>query len=110
MKITFQSKKLALELTHSRALLKRYGERAKKINQRMNELSAAESLAVIQKMPAIKCHELIGERKGQLAVRISGNYRLIFEPSNDPLLRKPDGGLMWDSITEIRIIEIEDYH
>jgi len=37
-------------------------------------------------------------------------YRLIFEPADNPPPTKDDGGLDWNEVTAIRIVEIEDYH
>lgn len=76
----------------------------------MKELKAADNLAVMKTLPAAKCHELRQDRKGQLAVMVSGNYRLIFVPDHDPIPRNDDGGMDWVSITIIEVIEIEDYH
>lgn len=89
---------------------KAYGQMAKKIVQRMKELKSAKNLAIMRTIPAAKCHELTQNRKGQLAVTVSGNYRLIFSPDHDPVPTKADGGMDWDSITIIEITEIEDYH
>ena len=91
-------------------MVKAYNERAKKVKQRMAELLAASNLEEIGMLPAAKCHELTGQRAGELAVSISGNYRLIFEPNHNPAPEKEDGGLDWSLVTDIRILEIEDYH
>jgi proteic killer suppression protein len=45
-----------------------------------------------------------------LAVYLDGPWRLIFEPANDPVPKKPDGGLDWTQVTVIRILEVRDYH
>ena len=97
-------------MTTPKELQKTFGEMAKKVNQRMKELKAADNLAVMRNIPAAKCHELTQDRKGQLAVRVSGNYRLIFIPDHDPVPSKDDGGIDWTSITIIEVIEIDDYH
>lgn len=110
MEISFKSKKLRESLTNPRLLLKTYGERAKKIKQRMEEIASAPNLEVLGKLPGPDCHELSGDRKGQLAVRISGNFRIIFEPDHNPLPVKDDGGLEWQKVTSIRISEVIDYH
>lgn len=39
-----------------------------------------------------------------------GGDRLIFEPADDPVPRKPDGGLDWRLVTAVRILGVEDYH
>jgi proteic killer suppression protein len=57
-----------------------------------------------------RCHELTGDKPGQLALNVSGNYRLIFEPADASIERKPDGGLDWTKVTAVRILGVEDYH
>ncbi len=110
MKINFKSNKLKKQLTIPKEMVKAFGQMAKMINQRMKELKAAENLGVMRTIPAAKCHELTQNRKGQLAVKVSGNYRLIFIPDHDPVPSNDDGGMDWTSITIIEVIEIDDYH
>ena len=81
------------------------------MRRRLDELDAAESLEVMRKFPQARCHELKGDRKGQLSVDLDQPYRLIFEPANEPIPRKPDGGLDWTKVNAIRILEVGvDYH
>jgi len=110
MEIRFKSNKLEKELTDPKTMSKTFGKMAKKINQRMKELSGVETLSDMQLIPAARCHELKGDKDGMLAVDVSGNYRLIFEPYHNPLPEKEDGGLDWQQVTEIRILTVEDYH
>jgi plasmid maintenance system killer protein len=110
VEIIFKNKKLEKQLTDHRELVKSYGDLARKVNQRLKELSDAENLSIMRTMPATRCHELIGNRKNELAVDISNNYRLIFEPYHEPKPTKSDGGLDWQSVTKIQINKIEDYH
>jgi len=56
------------------------------------------------------CHELHEDRSGQLAVGLTDNMRLVFEPANDPIPANDDGGLDWGRVTEVRIREVTDYH
>lgn len=110
MEIKYKNRKLKKQLTDSKELLKAFGKVSKKLSRRITNLQNASCLADIQKIPAANCHELMGNRKGEFAIDISPNYRLIFEPDEDPLPLKPDGGLAWEQITKIKINEIEDYH
>jgi proteic killer suppression protein len=91
-------------------MAKYFGQMGRKVNQRLKDLADAGNLAVMRTIPASRCHELTGERKGELAVNVSGNYRLIFEPNHDPIPKKEDGGLNWEEVTKIQINAIEDYH
>ena len=110
MVIHYKSNRLKKQLTIPKEIAKSFGQRAKKVNQRMKELIAADDLGIMRTIPAANCHELTGTRKGKLAVDISANFRLIFEPNHDPIPEKEDGGLDWDAVTEIQIVEIGDYH
>ena len=83
---------------------------AKRLQQRLYDLSAAEVLDYMHRLPATHCEELKGGRKGTLSVRLEGLMRLIFEPANDPAPQKLDGGLDWKQVIAIRVLEIKDYH
>lgn len=109
MKILFSSMGLRKRCTIDREAAKTWGTRAKIIRRRLDDLRAAETLEVMRNLPG-KCHELSEDRKGQLSVHLDKNYRLIFEPADNPLPIKPDGGLDWSQVREIRVIEVEDYH
>ena len=80
------------------------------IRRRLDELKAATTLDDINRLPGPRCHELKGNRAGQLSVDLDHPYRLIFKPANDPLPEKSDGGLDWNQITAIEITGIEDTH
>lgn len=110
MEIRFKNKKLEKQLTDPKEMVKTFGQMARKVNQRLKDLTDADNLAIMRTIPAARCHELTGNRKGELSVDVSGNYRLIFEPDHNPLPRKADLGLNWDEVTKIQINEIEDYH
>lgn len=111
MDITFSTKKFEKECNDYKLLVRRYGDQcAKLIRRRLDELRAAETLAVMQSLPHARCHELKENRKGQLAVDVKHPYRLIFEPDHNPIPSIPDGGLDWSKITKIHVIEVEDYH
>ncbi len=110
MEITYQTNKIEKNLTDYTELSKAYGTKAKNIKARLEDLLTAENLETLRWLPAMKCHELTGNRKGELSIYVSGNYRLVFEPANEPVPRKDDGGLDWSKITKIKILSIEDYH
>ena len=111
MIITFKSKKVKRIFDSRRDVLRVYGEvRGKKIINRMAVLRAATCLKEVPIEKPDRRHELSHNRKGQFAVNITGNYRLVFEPNNNRLPLRKDGGLDLWKITEIKILEVEDYH
>lgn len=83
--------------------------RATKIRLQLDALAAAETLEDLRYAPG-RLHELTGDRKGQLAFDLDGPYRLIFEPAEEPVPRKDDGGLDWSCIEAVTVLDVEDYH
>jgi proteic killer suppression protein len=108
--ILFNDTKLANICNDPKTRLKSYGrQRAKLLKRRLDDLRAAVVLDDMRNLPG-KCHELKGDRKGQLAMKLDGPYVLIFEPANYPKLRKSGEKLDWTKVNAITIIEIVDYH
>ncbi len=84
---------------------------ARKLQQRMMELSAAPCLDDISKLPPPRCHQLKGNRIGQFSVDLEHPYRLIFIPANDSESeKKKDGSLDLSKIDTIEITDIVDTH
>lgn len=105
------SRKMAKLCNSERAMQAKLGKRdAEKLKQRLAELKAATTLDDMKALPAARCHELTGDRKGQLAVALVHPRRVVFQPDQTPVPRKDDGGLDWSRITQIVVIEITDYH
>lgn len=111
MKILFQDRTLEKAYNNQSLLSRKYGPiRAKLLRRRLDDLEDAENLEVLRSLPQTRCHELKGNRAGTLAVDLDHPYRLIFEPANDPVPRKPDAGLDWTKVTAIRVLTVENYH
>ena len=109
--IFFKSKKLEKDLSDKKALIRRYGaEQAKKIQQRLIQLQAAENLETLRTLPQVRAHELSGNRTGQISLDIKQPYRLLIEPDYENPPRKNHGGLDWKRITKIKILKVVDTH
>ncbi len=92
------------------ACIKNFGKQCgRKLYSRISDLEAAETLEDVRHLPG-KYHELTGNRKGQWACHISGNYRLVFEPVENPIPTDNDGHYMWIEIKSIELLEVVDYH
>jgi len=92
-------------------MLKQLGrDMARKLQQRLMELSAAETLADISHLPPPRCHELTGKRSGQFSVDLEHPYRLLFIPADEPVPLKGDGGIDLSQVREIEIIGVVDTH
>lgn len=110
MNISFKSKKLQDICNSDKELGKKYGKVcARKIRARLDDLLAAPNLEVFRNLPG-RCHELKGDRKGQLSLDLEHPLRLIFEPDGDNVQMKEDGGLDWSSVKATVILGVEDTH
>ena len=113
MDICFADSKLEKECNDERLLLRRHGDRrAVKLKTRLGVFREAKVLADLGPPYAgpHRCHELKGDRAGQLSVDLDHPYRLIFLPNHDPIPLREEGGLDWSRITAIKILGIEDTH
>ena len=110
MDIVFKNNKFEKECNNQRLLEKKYGQdRAKRIQRRLDDLRAASVLEDMRNLPG-RCHELLHDRAGQLSLDLDHPYRLIFEPADEPIPTKPDGGIEWNKVTAVRILGVEDTH
>jgi plasmid maintenance system killer protein len=110
LEILFSSDRLRKLFNSQKDLQKQYGDAgSKRIRQRLDDLRAAATLEEMRPLPG-SCKELTGDRAGQLSMKLHGGFRLIFEPANEPVPAKADGGLDWTKVTAIRILEAKDYH
>lgn len=110
MEIQFKNEQLAKVFNNDKEAKRVHGvERAKKLRRRLDDLTAAENLAVMRSLPG-RCHELKGELAGSLALDLDHPFRLIFESADEPVPKKSDGGLDWTKVRRITILEVRDYH
>ncbi|MDD4989837.1 MAG: type II toxin-antitoxin system RelE/ParE family toxin [Candidatus Pacebacteria bacterium] len=104
MDVEFQDNKLQEFCEDFKKLKKHYGQiQAQEIIKRINELSSAESLFDISKLPQARLHPLKQNLQGFLAVDLKHPYRLILLPMDGEIKN-------YKSITKIKIIKIIDYH
>lgn len=85
-------------------------QRARLVKRRLSEMSAVNNLADLYKIPGPRLHPLKGNRVGQLSVDLDHPYRLIFVPDHNPVPEVPSGGVDWNSIIKVKILEIADTH
>ena len=109
MEIFYKTKKLSKVLNSNKVIDKIYGNSAKKIKQRLDDMAMVDNLKELMQLPG-RHHQLKGERKGQFACDLGHLYRLIYEPANEPLPIDDTNALIYEKVTIIEIIEITDYH
>jgi len=110
MEITFKNNKLEKTFNSDKKLQKAYGVLcARKIRTRLDDLHAADSLEDMKLLPG-RCHELVGNKKGQFSLDVEQPYRLIFEIGHKDIKSKETGGLDWTSVIAVKIIGVENTH
>ncbi len=86
--------------TNANTARKEYGENmAKKIQQRIGEITAADSVELLVRFHIGRCHSLSGNRAGQYAMDLVQPYRLIFVEIENEI-----------EIQVVEVQEITDYH
>ena len=109
MELTYKNDKLqdlCENPKFNKELVKKYGaEVAVKLPKRIKELKAFSSLNDVPTSPPYRRHKLTGDRDGQFAININGQYRLIFRQKENKIiiedLRK---------IKEIEIMEVSKHY
>ena len=110
MDVEFINKRVKKECSSEKAMKGRWGPMtAKKLKRRLADIEAAKTLADMRHLPG-RCHELVADRAGQLAVDLDHPRRLIFKPNHHPVPIRAAGGLDWAGVTGIVVLEITDYH
>ena len=110
MEIFYANSRIEKICTNDKVALKELGrDGANALRTRLKQMLEAENLEALR-FAAGSWHELVGDRKGELACRVTGRVRLIFMPANDPVPIKPDGGLDWSEVAAVVNLEIVDYH
>ena len=98
MEITYKNNKIKKVCTDTKVAEKTYGTKmAEKIDMRIGEISAADTVEMMIQFRIGRCHPLTQNRKGQYAVDLVHPYRLLFEKHGN-------------EIQIANILEIVDYH
>jgi len=114
MEFQIPDKKLKKALEDDKERKRRFGaDMAKKIQLRMDALTAAESLADF--WPPYsgpeRCHELKGDMGGTFSMDLKQPYRLLFEPTDAAnKSASKDEKQRWQAIQSVNVLEVEDTH
>ncbi|MDE3113008.1 MAG: type II toxin-antitoxin system RelE/ParE family toxin [Chloroflexota bacterium] len=79
------------------------------LKARLTQLSAAVVLSDLVNAPG-HLEALTGNRKGQFSMRLTANWRLVFEVADEPVPMLSDGGIAIEEVRSVRILEVVDYH
>ena len=108
MQITFATKAIQRLCEEEKHQLKQLGtKRAKRLKNRLSELRAVQNVSQLQ---LGRPHALTEDRAGQYSVDLDGPMRLLFEPTDQPPPTLAAGGIDWQQVTSVRLLEIGDTH
>ena len=86
MDLEFRTKKLRKQYEDHRKAKEAYGEQvARRYIERVNIIKQVRDIEELQRLPGLRCHQLTGDRQGQWAVTLTGQYRLIFSLQGERL-------------------------
>jgi len=98
LKVEYKNKSIEKVCTNAFNATKKYGlEMAEKIQMRIDQIEAADSVEEMIQFRIGRCHSLQQNRKNQFAVDLVHPQRLVFEKNGN-------------EIQIANIIEIIDYH
>lgn len=98
MQIEYKNKAMEKVCTDASVAIKKYNIRmAEKIQQRITEIKASDSVEQMLQYHIGRCHLLKGDLKGLYAMDLIHPFRLIFEKKGD-------------EIQIAKITDITDYH
>ena len=98
MEITYKNNKIKKICTDTKVAEKTYGAKmAEKIDMRIGEISASDTVEMLIQFRIGRCHPLMQNRKGQYAMDLVHPYRLVFEKNGN-------------EIQIANILEIVNYH
>ncbi len=99
MQIKYKNKKIEKLCSNASKAEKVYGERvAEKIQMRIDQIKASDTIDDLIKYKIGRCHSLTGDRDGQYAMDLVHPLRLIFTVDES------------SCIQVAQIVEIVDYH
>ena len=98
MDVEYRSQKIRKCCEDASIASRQYGlEMAEKLQQRIQEFRAFDSVEQLIRFRIGRCHELKGNRKSQYAVDLVQPFRLVFEKKGN-------------DIQIVKVMEIVDYH
>lgn len=109
MYIEYKNERLKRILNSCSKLVQEYGaDNARKVVQRLNEISAVTSVGMLVQHRIGRCHALKGDYAGMFAMDLSGGWRLLFRPVLGPSETLAEADLF--TVEIVCIMEVTDYH
>lgn len=82
---------------------------ASNAEQLMHRFQQLRDIDILGQMVHGNPHPLVGKRKGQFSVSLTGGFRLVFK-AIEPIPKTQDNATDWRTVSKIQIIFVGDYH
>lgn len=110
MQVYFEDAKLQKVCNSHREMVRKLGkEQADRLKVRLADLEGVDNAAELITLPG-RWHQLSANRTGQMSGDLKHPQRLIIEPLEPDDVRSDDGGIDWEAVTDVVVIEIADTH
>ena len=110
MEISFAKRKFQKVCESEKELQRAFGrDCARQVMSRLSDLRAAATLEEMRYLPG-RCHELAGDRAGQLGVDLASGRRLVIAPAGGRPTDTARGDNVWREVDAVQVLEIVDYH
>lgn len=111
MEIEFRNNKLKKVCESSQKAAQKYGDQnAKKLFQRISEIRAADSIAVLMTVHPARCHKLKGDKKDLFSVDLIHPLRLLLKPVGEIEDYIEEGNIKFEKMKKVIIWSMEDTH
>jgi plasmid maintenance system killer protein len=111
MEISYPSKRMQKLCTREKEMRGKLGTRmAEVLKRQLAVIEGAANLAELWAIPQTRCHEMKGDRKGQISIDLVHPQRLYIRPDHDPVPQQEGGGLDRAAVTRVLIVDIDDPH
>ena len=111
MEISYPSKQMQKLCTSEKEMKGELGPRmAQVLKRRLTAIEAASNLEELWTVPQTRCHEMKGDRKGQVSIDLVHPTASYIAPDHDPVPEKEDGGFDRAAVTRVLVVGIDDPH
>lgn len=109
MEVMFDDPKLQRLAEDNSKLVRKFGDRcARVIRRRLVELRAVERVTDLKEHPG-RWHGLDADRFECWAADLVHPLRIVIRPT-PPVPRNDNGGVEWDSVRSVTVVEFVNYH
>jgi proteic killer suppression protein len=111
VELVFGTEEFARICSSEAEMIHRFGpDLSRRLRSRLTELDQAASMAEVMLLPHVRAKQRVADREDQISCDLDQLRCLIVEFDHYPVPRLAGGGLDWESITSVRVLEVANSH